>query len=59
MPGLHASQVVFYVEGRDQDCQHHETDDDNDDGGPTTVRIGTNAELRLDSAFKQSEEATE
>jgi hypothetical protein len=39
--GLRASQIVIYVEGRDDSCRHFEPDDDGDDAGPTSVHIGS------------------
>ena len=38
--GLRASQMVIYVEGRDENCRYLDADDDGDDAGPTTVNIG-------------------
>jgi hypothetical protein len=40
VPGLMASQMVFYVEGRDEDCNHGRRNDDGDEHGPAVVRIG-------------------
>ncbi len=43
VPGLRASQVVFYVQGFDANCSEPVLDDDGDDAGPVSVHVGSNS----------------
>lgn len=46
VPGLGASQVIFYVAGLDNECRHDGRGPDDDRAGPTVVRIGTQSTVQ-------------